>query len=103
MEDKYKVCGWAFAIYGALIIFLSVIIYSMIPINSTLNFLILNYALFSVVSVVGLLTFLCGIQFFKGNPNVHKFALPLSILALINVPIGSAVGGLYLWLRYKDA
>ncbi|WDE08713.1 hypothetical protein SG34_032940 [Thalassomonas viridans] len=103
MEDKFKVCGWAFTIYGIILLSVSIILYVTLINNSLLNVMPFNYMLFTFVFVVGLLTFLCGIYIFKGNPNVHKIALPISVLALINFPIGTVVGGLYLWLRFKNA
>jgi len=103
VEDKYKVCGWAFSIYGTILLSLSIILYSVFLEHSFLNEMTLNYVIFAAIFIVGLITLLCGIYIFKGNPKVHKIALPISVLALLNVPFGTVVGALYLWLRYKNA
>ncbi|WP_220465376.1 MULTISPECIES: hypothetical protein, partial [unclassified Colwellia] len=58
--------------------------------------------LVSLLFVVNLLAFLCGIYLLKENTVVHKFALPVSIVMLLSFPFGTFVGGLYLWERFKS-
>jgi len=96
MEDKYKICGWAFSIYGALILVFSAFVYSIISIEIGS----LDFIFFIAAFVLGLLTFLCGVLIFKGNKYRHKIALPIAVLSLVNIPLGTLVGGFYLWLRY---
>jgi len=103
MDNQFKESGWAFVIYGSFSFLVSLAVYVFITFlthNSDISFLI--SLLLGIFLVFSFLILLCGLQLLKGNKGVHKVALPLSIITLFNAPVGTIVGGLYLWQRFKN-
>jgi len=50
-----------------------------------------------------IITFSTGIYLLKNNKLVHKIAFPVSFAIMVSVPVGTAVGALYLWERHKTS
>jgi hypothetical protein len=104
MDNQFKISGWAFTVYGAIVVLAFMFAYyygvtqylNVQSIPSGIKLLV------SLLFVVNLLAFLCGIYLLKENTVVHKFALPVSIVMLLSFPFGTFVGGLYLWERFKS-
>lgn len=104
MKNKYAISGWALSIYGAfnvLVLFLS---YSFVVSHfGEIEGMTLVVVIFlNLFIALGFLSLLCGIYLLKDNSSVHKFALPVSVAIMLNVPVGTVVGALYLWQRNEN-
>ena len=102
MENKFVFSGWAFIFFGALNVLGLLFSYSFI-VNIGSSFEAIMLILINVLIVVSFLTFLSGIYLLKNNSLVHKIALPVSFAIMVSVPVGTAVGALYLWERHKNS
>jgi len=105
MERSFKESGWTFLVCGSFAVCWSLYLYFLSFHEHPLLDFGLNFSFYSILSV--LLVFyssiaLCGFYLIKGNSNVHKIALPLSIVLLVFFPVGTVIGGIYLWQRYKN-
>jgi hypothetical protein len=101
MDNKFVFSAWAFIFFGAFNVLGLLFSYSyIVNIGSSSEVIILILA--SVLIVVSFLAFLCGIYLLKNNGLVHKIALPVSIAIMVSVPVGTAVGALYLWQRHEN-
>ena len=63
---------------------------------------ILAILLLIVIFLISFLPLFCGVQLLKENVKCHKLAFPVSIIIMLAFPLGTAVGGLYLWQRYRN-
>jgi len=105
LKNYYKVTGYAFILYGFLGLAISIYFGSNSDGLAFNNFnTIFVYVLYCLFITVHFLAFLSGFYLIKGAPKVHKVALPIAIIIMLNFPIGSAIGGFYLWQysKYKD-
>ena len=101
MDNKFVLSAWAFIFFGAFNVLGLLFAYSFIVnIGSSSEIIILILA--SVLIIVSFLAFLCGIYLLKNNGLVHRIALPVSFAIMVSVPVGTAVGALYLWQRYEN-
>jgi hypothetical protein len=100
MEDKYKTSAWLFIVYGGVMI---AFIFTMFNWMERLNnFPSITYILLSILLIGNMLTLMCGIFLLKNNDNAHKFGIPVAIFTILNFPLGTIVGGIYLWTRFKS-
>ncbi|MBW8760280.1 MAG: hypothetical protein JF586_22045 [Burkholderiales bacterium] len=58
---------------------------------------VITFALFAVLEIVG------AVMLMRGNDSGRVITLVFSVLHLINVPIGTAVGGYSLWALLRNA
>jgi hypothetical protein len=105
MENKFVISGWAFSLFGAICTVGLLYGYSFATnVASTFGMTyVVILILISVSIAVSFMTFLTGVFLLKNNNAVHKVALPISFAIMISVPVGTAVGALYLWQRYESA
>ena len=103
MENRFKLSGVAFTLYGfvAAVSFVGFYIFGATQLSSLDNMPLLLLFIINLLFAINLLSLLCGIYLLKQNEAVHKLALPVSILILLSVPFGTIVGGIYLIQRYK--
>jgi hypothetical protein len=105
VNDQYKFSGWAFSIYGGLtsISLLSVAYFVLGPNSlSTSSPPTVLFVFYGVLIATHLLAFLGGILLLKQHPFAHKIALPASFLIMMSFPVGTIIGGNYLWWWFQD-
>ena len=104
MEYKFEMSGWAFSVFGA--VSMVGLLYGYFFVADVVSAFGIKYAFILVIMGVSLavsfMTFLSGIYLLKNNEAVHKVALPISFAIMISVPVGTAVGALYLWQRHES-
>tara|TARA_R110002124_G_scaffold158502_2_gene325611 strand:- start:131 stop:481 length:351 start_codon:yes stop_codon:yes gene_type:complete len=105
MENKFVFSGWALSLFGAVNIVGLLYGYSFVTSIASSSGVtqILLLTLISLSIAVSFLALLSGVYLLKNNDAVHKVALPVSFAIMISVPIGTAVGALYLWQRYESS
>jgi len=105
MDDKFKLSAWAMILYG--IATFSAFIYALFLSLTQLalfeSFSFVVSVLLLTVFLINVLPLFCGVHLLKQNNNIHKLALPTSIIILLAFPVGTLVGSLYLWQKYKKS
>ncbi|WP_218353977.1 hypothetical protein [Alteromonas lipotrueiana] len=103
MEHEYKISGIALAVYGGVSLVILVFFYRFFiaEVHFVDYFLILFLSLLVFHIVASFLALLSGIYLIKGNELAHRFALPVSVIILFSVPVGTIVGAVYLWQRLQ--
>jgi hypothetical protein len=100
MGDKYKKSGWGFLIYGFTLSIIMLVYFQYIK---NFNDLSLMYYLLSIaVFILTLATSICGYYLINYNSKIHKFSVPIAWVLMINVPVGTFIGGAYLWIHLKN-
>ncbi|MEE2000912.1 hypothetical protein QWY20_05560 [Alkalimonas sp. MEB108] len=102
-KQQYSMAGWAFAIYGGsgVLWFFNLQLLD-ISYQPFLHLLPIPFLLHvNLILMIDFLTLLCGIYLLKQHDSVHRVALPVAMINLLALPIGTMVGGLYLWFYYK--
>jgi len=104
MDNKFKVSGIAFTLYGVLAVlaFISKYMFGVNQLSNIQTLPTIVVFMGSLFSVVHLLALLCGVYLLKKNEAVHKIALPISIVILFIIPFGTITGVIYLMERYKN-
>lgn len=97
-QVDFSLSGWLFSIYGGtfLVFFLGFNNFIVSKV-SVLPFPI-HIFIYCVITL-NFLTLLCGIYLLKENENVHKVTLPIAFFILLSFPLGTLVGGVYLYQR----
>jgi len=99
MNEKYKKCGWLFVIYGTIVTSLMLVTFQYIRDFSAIP--TPYYYVTALIYLLHLSLIICGFLLIQSKHKVHNFMLPLSIITCLNVPLGSFIGGYYLYLRFK--
>ena len=58
---------------------------------------VISFALFAVLEIVG------AVMLMRGNDSGRVITLAFSVLHLVNIPIGTAIGGYSLWALLRNA
>lgn len=103
MDNHFKESAWAFLAYGtlSLLVLLNLYFFFLENFADGSMFELFASLLIGLFAIVSLLMIYTGLQLLKGQPKAHKLALPIAIITLLHVPVGSIVGGIYLWQRNK--
>ncbi|MCC5826327.1 hypothetical protein [Alkalimonas sp.] len=102
-KHQYRMAGWAFVLYGGagVLWFFNLRLLDM-SYQPFLHLLPIPFLLHvNLMLMIDFLTLLCGIYLLKQHEPVHRLALPVALVNLLALPIGTLVGGLYLWLYFK--
>lgn len=104
-----KLAGWSISIYsllmlGLLILFKDFLSKLFFVQNAGFPQLIESVPIVIwVLALLHILGFVAGRMLIKNIELGHSIALPFSIISLFNIPVGTIIGALYLWLRSKEA
>ncbi len=104
MDDQFKLSGWAMTLYGfaTLSAFIYILFLSITQLSLFESFSFVVSVLLFIIFLINVLPLLCGLHLLKHNKNIHKLALPTSVVIMLAFPVGTVVGGIYLWQRYKN-
>lgn len=102
MNKKFEISGWSFIAYGVLFSITSILALLMLSkFDDSFPHIGIFHAFFVFGVAINILTVFCGAGLLMGKEYVHKIALPVSIFLLLNVPVGTVVGGIYLWQKLQ--
>lgn len=99
MDEQYKYSGLTMLSYGVFS-FLTCVMFHYY--TYALRYSPYAIAFAYTIMVISFLSILCGVYLVKRNTNVHKIALPVSLLILFNFPFGTIAGSFYLWERFRN-
>jgi fumarate reductase subunit D len=104
MDDQFKLSGWAMTLYGLATFsaFIYVLFLTITQLSLFESFSFVVNVLLLIMFLINVLPLFCGFHLLKHNKNIHKLALPTSVIIMLAFPVGTVVGGLYLWQRYKN-
>ncbi|SHF19592.1 hypothetical protein SAMN04487965_1601 [Microbulbifer donghaiensis] len=104
MSREERISGWLIIVYASFMLLVLSAAFLIFFANFGEVVVSAPASLFSIYGtallffiLINLLGLIAGILVVRGEDSASRLALPFSIVSILNVPVGTLVGGFYLW------
>ncbi|WP_323845542.1 hypothetical protein [Microbulbifer magnicolonia] len=104
MSSEEKISGWLIIAYSSFMVLMLSAAFSVffgsfteVVVNAPNSLFGIYGTVLLFFILINLLGVIAGILVVMGKNYASRLALPFSIVSILNVPVGTVVGGFYIW------